>query len=201
VGVPLAKGLILASGSPRRKELLECSAVRLLAVEPANIPEVRSPEESPVVYCCRLAHQKAATSVAKGHWVLAADTIVVDGSDIFEKPTDAAHAFEMLHHLSQVGWHDVLSAWALRYVPNDGEQERWVEGYSVSKVHFRQLRRSEIEAYVATGEPFDKAGAYGIQGKGACLVQEIQGSYSNIVGLPLAEVLSALRENGIIDNQ
>ena len=196
-------GLILASGSPRRKELLECSAVRLLAVEPANIPEVRSPEEDPISYCQRLAHEKAAESTAKGHWVLAADTIVVDQNDIFEKPVDADHAFSMLKHLSLVGWHEVVSAWALRYVPQDengaGEVEQWVKGHNVSKVRFRTLTDHEIRAYFATGEPFDKAGSYGIQGKGAALVQEIEGSYSNIVGLPLAEVMVALREKFIIE--
>ena len=192
-------GLILASGSPRRKELLECSAVPLLAVEPANIPEVRSPEEEPISYCERLAHEKASESTAKGHWVLAADTIVVDQNDIFEKPSDADHAFLMLKHLAGVGWHDVVSAWALRYVPLEGEIEQWVKGHNVSKVRFRILTDPEIRAYIATGEPFDKAGAYGIQGKGAALVQEIQGSYSNIVGLPLAEVMVALREKGIIE--
>ena len=191
-------GLILASGSPRRRELLECSAVPLLAVEPANIPEVRSPEEEPVAYCRRLAHQKARVSTRSGHWVLAADTIVIDGADIFEKPADAQSAFAMLKHISTVGWHDVVSAWALRYVPLNGEEEIWVEGYSISKVRFRSLLDEEIQAYIETGEPFDKAGGYGIQGKGAALVQDIQGSYSNIVGLPLAEVLAALRENSVI---
>ena len=191
-------GLILASGSPRRRELLECSAVDLLAVEPANIPEVRSQEEAPVAYCQRLAYQKASVSTRRGHWVLAADTIVVDGNDIFEKPTDAQDAFRMLKHIATVGWHDVVSAWALRYVSRDGEEEVWVTGHSVSKVRFRSLLDEEIQAYIDTGEPFDKAGGYGIQGKGAALVQDIKGSYSNIVGLPLAEVLAALREHRVI---
>ena len=124
---------------------------------------------------------------------------MVDQNDIFEKPEDADHAFSMLKHLSLVGWHDVVSAWALRYVPQVGEVEQWVKGYNVSKVRFRTLTDHEIRAYISTGEPFDKAGAYGIQGKGAALVQEIEGSYSNIVGLPLAEVMVALREKGIIE--
>ena len=191
-------GLILASGSPRRRELLECSAVSLLAVEPANIPEVRSPKEEPIAYCQRLAHEKASVSDRKGHWVLAADTIVIDGAEIFEKPLDEQDAFRMLRHIASVGWHDVVSAWALRYVPFDDEEEVWMEGYSVSNVRFRSLLDSEILAYIQTGEPFDKAGGYGIQGKGAALVQDIKGSYSNIVGLPLAEVLAALREHSVI---
>lgn len=190
-------GLILASGSPRRRELLECSAVSLVAVEPANIPEVRSPQEAPLDYCQRLARQKASVSTRYGHWILAADTIVVDGNDIFEKPADSDSAFRMLKHISMVGWHDVISAWALRYVPLPGEEEIWVEGYSVSAVRFRTLQDDEIQAYIDTGEPFDKAGGYGIQGKGAALVQDIKGSYSNIVGLPLAEVLAALREHSV----
>ena len=191
-------GLILASGSPRRRELLECSAVPLLAIEPANIPEVRSPNEEPVAYCRRLAHEKASESTRNGHWVLAADTIVVDGAEIFEKPCDAQDAFRMLRYIASVGWHDVVSAWALRYVPLDTENEIWVEGYSVSNVRFRSLLDAEILAYIDTGEPFDKAGGYGIQGKGAALVQDIKGSYSNIVGLPLAEVLDALRKHSVI---
>ena len=191
-------GLILASGSPRRRELLECSAVPLLAVEPANIPEVRSLEEAPIAYCQRLAHEKASVSTRKGHWVLAADTIVVDGTEIFEKPSDEHDAFRMLRHIANVGWHDVVSAWALRYVPFDDEEEIWREGYSVSNVRFRALLDAEIRAYIATEEPFDKAGGYGIQGKGAALVQDIKGSYSNIVGLPLAEVLDALRKHSVI---
>ena len=129
--------------------------------------------------------------------MLAADTIVVDGADIFEKPKDVQDAFQMLRHIASVGWHDVVSAWALRYVPSNKKNEIWVEGYSVSKVRFRSLLDTEIQPTLHTGEPFDKAG-YGIQGKGAALVQDIKGSYSNIVGLPLAEVLDALREHSVI---
>lgn len=192
-------GLILASGSPRRKELLECSAVPLLAVEPANVLEVRNPDEEPLVYCQRLAHDKALDSTAEGHWVLAADTIVVDGDRVLEKPADVDQAFAMLQHLSSIGWHEVISAWALRYIAREGESELWIRGHSISKVRFRDLTAREINAYISTGEPFDKAGGYGIQGKGASLVQEIEGSYSNIVGLPLAEVLEALRKVQVID--
>ena len=88
-------------------------------------------------------------------------------------------------------------AWALR-MPQDGESELLIIEHSISKVRFRALTPTELDAYIATGEPFDKAGGYGIQGKGAALVQEIQGSYSNIVGMPLAEIVTALREHNVI---
>lgn len=190
-------GLILASGSPRRREMLETTGVELFAVEPSNVPEVRLAHEGPEEYCRRLARDKANASTRNGHWILSADTIVVDGHDIFEKPFDSADAFRMLSNLSN-GWHQVISAWALRYVPNADESEVLILHHCVSKVRFRNLSDSEIYAYISTGEPFDKAGGYGIQGKGAALVQEIQGSYSNIVGMPLADVLSALREHNVI---
>ena len=190
-------GLILASGSPRRREMLETAGIELLAVEPSNVPEVRSSDEKPVDYCRRLAHDKAKASTRQGHWVLAADTIVVLEQTIFEKPSDDADAFRMLSSLAS-GWHDVISAWALRYVPQDGESELLIIEHNISKVRFRALTPTELDAYIATGEPFDKAGGYGIQGKGAALVQEIQGSYSNIVGMPLAEIVTALREHNVI---
>lgn len=191
-------GLILASGSPRRREMLETAGIELFAVEPSNVPEVRASDEAPVDYCRRLAKDKALASTRTGHWVLSADTIVVDGEDIFEKPDDAAEAFAMLSRLSQ-GWHEVISAWALRYIPEEDGAEVLIVDHCVSQVRFRHLEPSEIRAYVATGEPFDKAGGYGIQGKGAALVQEIRGSYSNIVGMPLADIIAALREQQVIE--
>ena len=93
---------------------------------------------------------------------------------------------------------DVISAWCLRFAHSDKEQEKVFCGHSISSVLFRNLTDEEIWAYIKTGECNDKAGAYGIQGLGACLVEEIKGSYSNIVGLPLAPVLNILRTNGVV---
>ncbi len=191
-------GLILASGSPRRRELLETAGIQILAVEPSNIPEEQIEGEGAIEYCRRLAFQKSKVSDRAGHWVLSADTIVVKDGAIYEKPNTPDDAMHMLTLLSD-GWHEVISAWSLRYVPNLDEVEVIRDSFSISKVRFRELKSSEIASYIATGEPFDKAGGYGIQGKGAALVQEIEGSYSNIVGLPLAEVISALRDLRVIE--
>ena len=185
--------LILASGSPRRRELLENAAVTLASIRSPDIVEQRSEEESPLVYCCRLAKEKSKAVSEAGHWVLAADTIVVQGNQVFEKPKDAGHALEMLSILAESP-HHVISAWCLRNCDNNDS----ITGHSISTVRFRDVRTNELKAYVASGECFDKAGAYGIQGLGAVLIDEIEGSYSNIVGLPLQPVLDALREIGLI---
>ena len=169
----------------------------IFAIEPSNILEEQIAGEIPVEYCRRLAREKSQVSTREGHWILAADTIVVKDGLIYEKPNDVEEAMKMLTELA-CGWHEVVSACALRYVPVHGEIEITKESFNISKVRFRSLQPAEISKYIETGEPFDKAGGYGIQGKGAALVQEIQGSYSNIVGLPLAEVVSALRELRII---
>ena len=169
----------------------------IFAIEPSNILEEQIAGEIPVEYCRRLAREKSQVSTREGHWILAADTIVVKDGLIYEKPNDVEEAMKMLTELA-CGWHEVVSAWALRYVPVHGEIEITKESFNISKVRFRSLQPAEISKYIETGEPFDKAGGYGIQGKGAALVQEIQGSYSNIVGLPLAEVVSALREFRVI---
>ena len=186
--------LIVASASPRRKDLLTCSGVNIFAVRPSNILEERKLGEEPVAYCKRLAHEKAQASFfEEGYWVLSADTIVVLGDAVFEKPCDGEHAYTMLRSLSGK-WHSVVSAWSLRYMSSRGE--RWIEDHSVSKVKFRELLDVEIYAYIDSGEAFDKAGGYGIQSKGACLVEQIEGCYSTIVGLPLTQVLPVIRANG-----
>ena len=185
--------LILASSSPRRRELLENAAVRIASIRSPDIVEQRSTEESPLEYCCRLAREKSHAISEAGHWVLAADTIVVQGEQVFEKPVDASDALRMLSALAESP-HQVISAWCLRSC----DDNRIIDGHSISTVRFRDVRPNELSAYVASGECFDKAGAYGIQGLGAVLIDEIEGSYSNIVGLPLQPVLDALRTLGLI---
>ena len=192
-------GLILASSSPRRKELLTTCGISLKAVLPSSIEEKRKSEESPAEYCSRLAQEKAQ-AVAERYkdqypddWILAADTVVSVNNDIYEKPLNNLDAFNMLQTLS-IGWHDVRSSWFLL----NSNEALCEYGISLSQVKFRPLNDEEIQAYIETGEGQDKAGGYGIQGLGAALVDEIVGSYSNVVGLPLRPVVSALRKHALM---
>ena len=182
--------LVLASGSPRRRMLLSTSGIPLAAIQPADLPEVRQPGEAPIAFARRLAAEKAAAVSDGARWVLSADTVVHIDDDIFDKPTDDVDAASILHRLSD-RWHLVTTAWCLCR----GEQSRLE--HTTTRVRFRRLTPAEIACYIATGEGRDKAGAYGIQGIGAVLVQELEGSYTNVVGLPLAEVLAALADVGI----
>ena len=184
--------LLLASGSPRRREFLELAGIPF-RVEKPDVPEVRRRGEAPVAFATRLAREKAEAVRARnsGDWVLAADTIVVLGDRVLGKPRDAAEAGRMLRALSGKT-HQVITAFAL--IGPSGRRVRAVR----TRVVFRPLRRAEIEAYVASGCPLDKAGAYAIQGGAAGMVRSISGSYTNVVGLPLAEVLDALREFKVV---
>lgn len=180
--------MILASSSPRRKELLTQIGVRFkVAVEPVDETPLQG--ESPAAYVSRLALAKARAVSQKypASVVLGADTTVVLHDAILAKPDDEAHAFRMLSQLSGQT-HQVLTAVAL--VQGGVQRVECV----ATNVQFRPLTEAEIRTYVATGEPLDKAGAYGIQGKGAVLVAFIQGSYSNVVGLPLTETSALLNE-------
>ncbi len=172
--------ITLASASPRRRTLLE--ALFQLRVAPVTIDERPRPEEDPVDYARRMAQGKCQ---GEGDWILSADTVVHDEGRIYNKPVSAQDAVQILLALSG-RMHRVTTAFALN----------GVVAAVTSKVVFRRLTMAEIEAYVATGEPMDKAGAYGIQGIGGFLVERIEGSYSNIVGLPLAEVIESLRLQG-----
>lgn len=181
--------LILASGSPRRRMLLTTSGIPL-TVSPADIPEIQQPGEPPVAFARRLAVEKARAVGGDDAWVLAADTIVHTDADIFGKPTDDADAARILGTLSG-GWHSVTTGWCLRR----GRQHE--VHHATTRVRFRTLSPVEIACYIATGEGRDKAGSYGIQGIGAVLVAELEGSYTNVVGLPLEAVLAALSNIGI----
>lgn len=191
-------GLILASGSPRRRALLTTCGISLKAILPSCVEEHRAASESPKSYCSRLAKEKALAVAAicrtksPSDWVLAADTVVSMNNNIYEKPADDKDAFSMLKALSS-GWHEVHSAWFLL----KSDESIFEHGISTSEVRFRPLTDDEIRTYIHTGEGRDKAGSYGIQGLGAALVQEIKGSYSNIVGLPVHNVVSALRKHGL----
>ncbi|EPE7491514.1 Maf family protein [Cronobacter universalis] len=181
--------LYLASGSPRRQELLGMLGVTFERLVP-GVEEQRAPQEAPQDYVTRLARDKARAGVAlaaRDLPVLGADTIVVLDGDVLEKPRDAAHAAEMLRRLSGQT-HEVMTAVAL------ADKQRVRERLVITRVTFRALTAQDIAAYVESGEPMDKAGAYGIQGLGGCFVIRIEGSYHAVVGLPLVETWELLSE-------
>jgi len=186
-----AKGLILASASPRRRELLQQIGVQF-RVQVADIDETPQAGETPAAYVARLALGKAQKVAAAnpGCVVLGSDTTVVLDDEILGKPENADDAARMLAALAGRR-HQVMTAVAL--VKDDQQRVQTV----ITNVHFAPLTAAQITAYVATGEPADKAGAYGIQGLGAVLVDAIEGSYSNVVGLPLTETAAMLQEFNI----
>ncbi|MDX6040908.1 Maf family protein [Scandinavium lactucae] len=179
--------LYLASGSPRRQELLIQLGVSFERIVP-GIEEQREPQESAQHYVARLAREKAQAGVALAAHdlpVLGADTIVVLNGEVLEKPRDAEHAAAMLRQLSG-HTHQVMTAVAL------ADSQQTVDCMVTTEVTFRVLSDEDIQGYVATGEPMDKAGAYGIQGLGGCFVRKINGSYHAVVGLPLVETYELL---------
>jgi septum formation protein len=182
----------LASASPRRSELLRQIGVRF-TVRAAAIAEGPFAKETPDAYVVRLAAAKAEAvwaAVTGAQPVLGADTAVVLDGAVLGKPLDAAEAAAMLERLSG-RTHRVLTAVALRHAA--GLETR----LSASEVRFRATTAAERRAYCATGEPFDKAGGYGIQGHAAVFVEEIKGSYSGVVGLPLFETAALLTRCGL----
>jgi nucleoside triphosphate pyrophosphatase len=182
--------IILASASPRRSELLESAGIRFDVV-PGHIDETPFAGEQPVDHVLRLAEEKAREVARReeGRYFIGADTIVVCAGEIMGKPQDGADAERMLGKLSGVA-HEVITGFALF----DKEQETAVRQAVTTRVYFKALDLAEIRAYVATGCPLDKAGAYAIQGGAAYMVERIEGSYTNVVGLPLCEVVAALRQ-------
>jgi septum formation protein len=186
--------IILASNSPRRRELLGQIGLAF-TVAPADVDESICSGESPEGYAERLALKKSrsAASQVRTGIVIAADTIVVLDGSIFGKPADAEDARRMLTELSGRE-HEVITGLAVV----DATSGRFSVRTSVTKVTFRTLSEREIDAYIATREPLDKAGAYGIQERGALLVERIEGCYSNVVGLPLSLLGEMLREFDIV---
>lgn len=179
--------LILASKSPRRQQILRDSGIPFV-MRPADVPELRRPNESPADYVQRLAEEKAfAVTMAPGEVVLGADTVVVVDGQVLEKPRHASDAMRMLELLSGRE-HEVITGICLR------SDARKIVDIASTRVHFVALTREEMEAYVASGEPMDKAGGYAIQGLAARFVDRVDGSYSNVVGLPVALVYRRLRE-------
>jgi len=183
--------VILASQSPRRRDLLDLIGITHV-VRPADIDESVLPGEAPVPHCERLARTKAATLAAQApaSVVIAADTIVVLDDAILGKPTDVTEARATLARLSG-RTHTVHTAMAVAH------QGRTVSAVESVQVTFRALTADEIAAYVATGEPMDKAGAYGIQGYGATIVERIDGDYFSVMGLGLRRLVALLAELGL----
>jgi septum formation protein len=188
--------LVLASASPRRQRLLRSLGlvfdVVVSGVEEANAHGCGA--EAAVRHWAD-AKARAVAHSRPEHWVLAADTIVVLGDTIFGKPVDAGEAAGMLERLSGRA-HDVITAVCLMHL---GAKVRRLDSIA-TRVRFKSLSAAEIRAYVASGEPLDKAGAYGIQGLGAYLVRSIEGSYTNVVGLPLCETIELLIEQGVVES-
>jgi len=188
--------LVLASASPRRRDLLTRAGVRF-EVRPADIPEVRIAGESPSAFALRLARAKALAVASRlegspSQPVLGADTIVVVDQDVLGKPRNRDHAEELLGRL--VGReHRVLTAVAV--VAGGRVFDALVE----SMVRMRSATPEEIREYVAGGEPLDKAGAYALQGEGRRFVEQVTGSETNVIGLPIEETLALLREAGFLE--
>lgn len=185
-----ANTIVLASASPRRLALLAQIGLRAI-VEPANVVEDTLAHELPSDYVLRLAEAKAlkVSACAPEALVIGADTTIADGDRILAKPDNKAHAVEMLTALSGRE-HLVQTGVAVAHRDT-------IESLVVTtKVKFQPLDHREIENYVLTGEPEGKAGAYAIQGLGAILIEKIEGSYSNVVGLPLSETAALLKQFG-----
>lgn len=188
MGLFTSPQLILASASPRRRELLAASGYRFEVV-PSTVDEILLPGESPALFAQRVAREKACEVAGRrpGTCVLAADTVVVVNGALFGKPADRNHARRMLRALS-ARVHRVLTAVAL-IPPTAAPESVLVE----SEVEFRRLTAAEIEAYLDSEEPYDKAGAYAVQGEARKFVASVRGSYSNVIGLPMEAVAELLR--------
>lgn len=182
--------LILASQSPRRRDLLARLGLRF-TVEVPEIDETMDPSRPAGDEVARLSRRKAAAvDAGPDDVVIAADTVVVLDGKVLGKPRDGLEAARMLRALSGRA-HRVLTGLTVRRART--ERTRTV----ATDVHFRELSEREIAAYVATGEPLDKAGAYGAQGLGAIFIERLEGDYFNVVGLPLCPLAGMLREAGV----
>jgi len=185
--------LVLASSSPRRREILAAAGYAFRVV-PSGAEEKEkglSPVELVIANALAKARSVASRADCADAVVLGADTVVLLSGVILGKPADAADAKRMISSLSGTE-HEVLTGFAVLY---DGSEQ---SGVCRTRVRFRALSEDEIDAYIATGEPFDKAGAYGIQERGSILVEHVEGDFFNVVGLPIAQVYPALKANGVL---
>jgi len=188
--------LVLASGSPRRRQLLGEVGVAIEIVAP-HVDEAAAPGEAPEALAVRLAREKALEVARRlgpdpARTVLGADTIVVVDGDVLGKPDDEAHAVRLLERITGRE-HEVITGVAVA-----SSETLAVRSVAVrSTVTMHPATRAEIEAYVATGESLDKAGAYAVQGEGRRFVAKVEGSETNVIGLPVEEALALLREAGV----
>ena len=186
--------LYLASKSPRRRQLLEQLGVRADVLD-VDVPEQREPGESPQDYVSRVAREKAgagllSVSAVPGAVVLGADTEVVLGDTVFGKPEDAADVHRMLALLSGRTHTVISSVWLV-------SAAREQQAVSISEVSFAELDAATIDAYIESGEPFGKAGAYAIQGRAGAFIPHLSGSFTGVMGLPLFETATLLRAFGL----
>lgn len=189
-----APRLILASQSPRRKYLLEQAGLTFDVI-PSQFDEDAISLDDPAVYVRTLATEKANAVAAlyPDSWVIGADTIVVAGRAVLGKPADAGEAREMIARLSGQT-HEVYTGYAI----SCKQAAACHTDVAMTRVQFKTLTDAEIDWYISTGEPFDKAGAYAIQGLGTFLVKAVNGSYTNVVGLPVCEVIELLLKLGVV---
>jgi septum formation protein len=192
-----AAPIVLASTSPRRRRMFEEMGIPFEIVAP-DIDESMLPGEAPADFALRAAGEKGlavATALARAGrtpWIVAADTIVVLGDEVLVKPADRAASASMLRRLSGRE-HTVITGWVVGRHPGP-----WIARRTETRVWFHALTEAQIEAYGATGDGMDKAGAYAVQGIGAFLVARIDGDYFNVVGLPISLVVRALVEVGAL---
>ena len=186
--------LVLASASPRRRQLLQEAGVSFTVI-PSNTEETPQPGEAPEVYALRVAQAKAQDVAQRctARWILGADTIVEIDGQVLGKPQNIEDGFRMLQLLSGRN-HHVKTAFVILDSAGRVRMQRIV----TSNVTFKLLSEVQIHGYLATAEPFDKAGAYAVQGAGAAFIEHVKGSYTNVVGLPVEEVLAALQAVGAI---
>ena len=187
--------MILASSSPRRRDLLSSLGLQFQVVTP-EIQEILSPHETARDFALRVAEKKALVvgDTFPQAWVIGADTVVVIEGEILGKPHDRDDAKRMLQQLADRE-HVVVTGYVLVKVAEDKKDS----GVEETRVKINSLEEREIDWYVNTGEPLDKAGGYAIQGKGAFMVEWIEGSYTNVVGLPLCQIMKLFKKAGIVD--
>lgn len=189
--------IVLASASPRRRELLASVGIQFQII-PSHIDETQQPNEEPEAFVLRLSQEKATEvaqrSTVSGRWFIGSDTIVLCDGVILGKPESQQDSVNMLRMLSGRS-HQVISGYAIL----DRHNNQWRSRSITTDVTFRSLTEREIEGYIASGEPADKAGSYAIQGLGAFMVTAISGSYSSVVGLPLAQIVTDLQQLGAFE--
>lgn len=184
--------IILASASPRRLQILQEHGLNVI-VQPAHIAEILQKGEIASNYVMRLAREKAQTVLSKSatdsaDLILAADTTVAYQHHILEKPSTREDAYRMLSLLSGKT-HEVYTGYALVFLP----EQRWYVDYATTKITFHPLTEQQIQHYIDSGDPFDKAGAYGIQSVRDSFIKEVQGSYYNVMGLPIEAIINCFR--------